>query len=160
LGDSGVGKSSILLRFTENRFLDELIKPPEFVFTILPIHGANVKLQIFDSCPKPKDLTETHSLPNFDGIIIVYDITNIETFNNVLNWIKQIDHYVSETIPKVLVGNKSDMITERNVTKEEGIQLATQHKLIFLETSAKAASNVIDAFRLMVHEIFSAREEY
>lgn len=83
------------------------------------------------------------------GIIVVYDITNQETFSNVQKWLQEIDRYACENVHKLLVGNKCDLVSERKVSTEDAKEFADQLNLNFLETSAKDSTNVEDAFTKM-----------
>ncbi|KFG41598.1 Ras small GTPase family Ras subfamily protein, partial [Toxoplasma gondii MAS] len=87
------------------------------------------------------------------GIIIVYDVTDRESFNNVKNWMMEIDKYAMEGVSKLLVGNKCDLTSKRTVTYEEGKEFADSCNMRFIETSAKNAHNVEQAFHIMASEI-------
>lgn len=87
------------------------------------------------------------------GIIIVYDVTDKDSFNNVKQWLNEIDRYACENVNKLLVGNKCDMESKRAVTFEEAKEFADSHSMPFLETSAKSATNVEKAFMTMASEI-------
>ena len=87
------------------------------------------------------------------GIIIVYDVTDRDTFDNVRTWITEIEKYSTAGVCKILVGNKCDMEDRRQVTYEEGKEFAGQFGMPFLETSAKATQNVDMAFDTMTREI-------
>lgn len=93
------------------------------------------------------------------GIIVVYDITNQETFNNVQKWLQEIDRYACENVHKLLVGNKSDLVNDRKVQYDQAAEFAASLNLIFLETSAKSSTNVEDAFTKMAKAIKEKLEE-
>ena len=89
------------------------------------------------------------------GIILVYDCTDEQSFNNIRNWIKQIETHAAKDVAKILVGNKCDMESQRQVSTDEGRELAEHYNVRFLETSAKDCKNVDEAFQLMTKEIKS-----
>ena len=93
-----------------------------------------------------RDETHHFGFSGAQGIIIVYDVTDRETFDNVRTWINEIDKYSTAGVCKILVGNKCDKESQRQVTKEEGQEFANQFNMPFLETSAKATLNVEEAF--------------
>ena len=148
IGESGVGKTSILLRFTDDYFSDKFMSTIGVDFKVkeLEVDGKHVKLQIWDSAGQERFRNITMSYyRNSSGIIIVYDVTNHTSFDHVNNWIEEVRKYVPGS-PLMLVGNKADLEDERKVQFEEGQELAEKHNLIFLETSAKTALNIEDTF--------------
>jgi Ras-related protein Rab-1A len=111
-------------------------------------------MQIWDTAGQERFRTITSSYyRGAHGIIVVYDVTDRESFKNVGNWMKEISRYASENVSKLLVGNKSDIEGKKVVTYEEGKELADQLGVKFLETSAKTAQNVEQAFLTMAGEI-------
>jgi len=91
--------------------------------------------------------------------MVVYDITNNESFTNIQRWLQEIDRFACESVNKILLGNKSDLENERKVPTSEGKRYADQLKLEFLETSAKSSVNVEEAFKKMAHCIKNNLEE-
>merc|ERR1712206_37800 len=89
------------------------------------------------------------------GIIVVYDVTDMESFNNVKQWLHEIDRYACENVNKLLVGNKSDLTAKRVVEHDQGKEFADSLGIEFLETSAKTAQNVEQAFLTMASQIKS-----
>eukprot|EP01120_Amphizonella_sp_Union-15-10_P013387 TRINITY_DN619_c0_g1_i1.p1 TRINITY_DN619_c0_g1~~TRINITY_DN619_c0_g1_i1.p1 ORF type:complete len:206 (-),score=43.35 TRINITY_DN619_c0_g1_i1:102-719(-) len=162
IGDSGVGKSSLLLRFADNTFTESFISTigVDFKIRTIEIDNMTVKLQIWDTAGQERFRTITSSYyRGAHGIIVVYDITNQETFNNVQKWLQEIDRYACENVHKLLVGNKCDLVNERKVPLETAREFAEQLNLIFLETSAKNSTNVEEAFMKMAQAIKSKLEE-
>jgi len=156
IGDSGVGKSSLLLRFADNTFSDSFIATigVDFKIRTIDINGAQVKLQIWDTAGQERFRTITSSYyRGAHGIIVVYDITNPDSFQNVRKWLQEINRYASENVQKILVGNKADLVSERKVSYEDAKELADELGVNFLETSAKNASNVELAFENMAKAI-------
>ncbi|KAG6669762.1 hypothetical protein CIPAW_01G266100 [Carya illinoinensis] len=148
IGDSGVGKSSLLLSFISNLVHD--LSPTigvDFKVKLLTIGGKRLKLTIWDTAGQERFGTLTSSYyRGSHGIILVYDVTRRETFTNVLDiWAKEVQLYsTNHECIKILLGNKE---TERAVTREEGLALAQEHKWFFLECSAKTRENVQQCFK-------------
>ncbi|KAL5975563.1 WD40 repeat protein [Asimina triloba] len=116
--------------------------------------GKTIKLQIWDTAGQERFRTITSSYyRGAHGIIIVYDVTDQESFNNVKQWLNEIDRYASDSVNKLLVGNKCDMTANKVVSYEAGKALADEIGIPFLETSARNATNVEQAFMTMAAEI-------
>ncbi|CAO2203741.1 unnamed protein product, partial [Urochloa humidicola] len=156
IGDSGVGKSCLLLRFADDSYLESYISTIGVDFKIRTVEqdGKTIKLQIWDTAGQERFRTITSSYyRGAHGIIVVYDVTDQESFNNVKQWLNEIDRYASENVNKLLVGNKCDLAESRVVSYEAGKALADEIGIPFLETSAKDATNVEKAFMTMAGEI-------
>ena len=111
------------------------------------IGDKTVKLQIWDTAGQERFRTITSSYyRGAHGIIVVYDVTDLDSFNNVKQWLHEIDRYASENVNKLLVGNKCDLVEKRKITTEMGKELAENQQLTFIETSAKESTNVEQAF--------------
>jgi Ras-related protein Rab-1A len=111
-------------------------------------------LQIWDTAGQERFRTITSSYyRGAHGIIVVYDVTDIETFNNVKQWLQEIDRYASEGVNKLLVGNKSDLVSKKVVEYQVAKDFADSLGIPFLETSAKNATNVEQAFLTMAKQI-------
>jgi len=158
IGDSGVGKSCLLLRFADDTYTESYISTigVDFKIRTVELDGKTIKLQIWDTAGQERFRTITSSYyRGAHGIIVVYDVTDAESFNNVKQWLHEIDRYASENVNKLLVGNKCDLASKRAVTYEQGKDFADSIGIEFLETSAKNATNVEKAFMAMCAQIKS-----
>ncbi|MCO5579745.1 hypothetical protein L7F22_033605 [Adiantum nelumboides] len=156
IGDSGVGKSCLLLRFADDSYLESYISTigVDFKIRTVELDSKTIKLQIWDTAGQERFRTITSSYyRGAHGIIIVYDVTDQESFNNVKQWLNEIDRFASENVNKLLVGNKSDLTAKKVVDTQTAKAFADEIGIPFLETSAKNASNVEDAFMTMATEI-------
>ncbi|CAN1259163.1 Ras-related protein RABD2b [Linum perenne] len=151
IGDSGVGKSCLLLRFADDSYLDSYISTIGVDFVCLFILMLIVSFHLqWDTAGQERFRTITSSYyRGAHGIIVVYDVTDLESFNNVKQWLSEIDRYASENVNKLLVGNKSDLTANRVVPYETAKAFADEIGIPFMETSAKNAANVEDAFMAM-----------
>jgi Ras-related protein Rab-1A len=156
IGDSGVGKSCLLLRFADDTYTESYISTigVDFKIRTVELDGKTIKLQIWDTAGQERFRTITSSYyRGAHGIIIVYDITDLESFNNVRQWLFEIDRFASEAVNKLLVGNKMDLEQKRVVQKETAKEFAATLDIPFLETSAKNSTNVEEAFLTMAAQI-------
>ena len=161
IGDASVGKSNLLLRYVYSTFNQEyqLTIGVEFGEKTEILNGKGYRIQIWDTAGQEqfRSITRTY-YKNSVCAIVVYDITRRETFDNVMTWIEDCKNNSPKTVFIVLVGNKSDLEDERQVTTEEGEEFATKYGLLFLETSAKTKKNVNEIFTKSV-ELISQRIE-
>mmetsp|Transcript_29843 Transcript_29843/g.30278 ORF Transcript_29843/g.30278 Transcript_29843/m.30278 type:complete len:206 (+) Transcript_29843:133-750(+) len=160
IGDSGVGKSCLLLRFADDAFTESYISTigVDFRFRTVKVEKKTVKLQIWDTAGQERFRTITSAYyRGADGIIMVYDVTNQESFEHVNDWLSEVNRYASEGTCKLLVGNKSDK-GDKVVSSEKARAFADSLGIPFLETSAKNASNVEEAFLTMTAELIKMRE--
>ncbi|KAF9313067.1 GTP-binding protein of the rab [Podila horticola] len=156
IGDSGVGKSCLLLRFADDTYTESYISTigVDFKIRTIELEGKTVKLQIWDTAGQERFRTITSSYyRGAHGIIVVYDVTDQDTFANVKQWLSEIDRYASEGVNKLLVGNKSDLTNKKVVEYTVAKEFADQLTIPFLETSAKSATNVEQAFMTMAKQI-------
>uniref|UniRef100_A0A803TDH2 RAB2B, member RAS onco family n=1 Tax=Anolis carolinensis TaxID=28377 RepID=A0A803TDH2_ANOCA len=145
IGDSGVGKSCLLLQFTDKRFLSShnLTVGVEFGSRMITINDKKIKLQIWDTAGQESFRSIARSYyRGAAGALLVYDITKRDTFNHLHTWLEDARKNSSSHIVIVLVGNKSDLEDQRVVQREEGEAFAREHGMVFLETSARTATNV------------------
>jgi len=156
IGDSGVGKSCLLLRFCDDAWTPSFITTIGIDFKIrtIELDGKRIKLQIWDTAGQERFRTITTAYyRGAMGILLVYDVTDDRSFNNIRTWHANIEQHASEGVNKVLIGNKSDWTDKRAVTEEEGRQLADELGIKFIETSAKINEGVEDAFFTLARDI-------
>ena len=161
IGDSGVGKSCLLLRFADDSWSDTYITTigVDFKIRTLELDGKVIKLQIWDTAGQERFRTITSSYYRVShGIIVVYDITNMTSLINVKQWMQEIDRYAKHDVSRFVVGNKSDLETQRAVPKETGQGFAASLGVPFMETSAKNSDNVGELFTEMAKEIKSRQK--
>jgi small GTP-binding protein len=157
LGDSSVGKTCFLLRFSDDTFTDNHISTIGLDYRLKMVKVSNddiVKLQIWDTAGQDRFRAITKNYyKGAHGIILIYDVTNQNSFNNIKNWISQIKENTSEKVKICLVGNKCDMDENRKIAYEDGQKLADEYGLKFFETSAKNNLNVEETFKFLIEEI-------
>jgi len=156
LGDSGVGKTCLLLRFADDIFSDTFISTIgiDFKHKNVEIDARKVKLQIWDTAGQEKYRTITSAYyRSAQGILLCYDCTDEKSFNNVVNWVRNIDEHANSNVNKVLVGNKCDMPDKRVISTEKGRALAQKYGIKFFETSARNNQGVSEAFMALAKEV-------
>ena len=158
IGDSGVGKSCLLLRFADDTYTESYISTigVDFKSRSIKLDGKTIKLQIWDTAGQERFRTISSTYyRGAHGIIVVYDVTNRASFDNVTRWLSEIDKYAREGVNKLLVGNKCDQDESgaRQVSKADGMAFAETKSIPFLETSAKMGTFVDTAFLMMAHDI-------
>ncbi|KAH7549982.1 hypothetical protein JRO89_XS13G0113600 [Xanthoceras sorbifolium] len=157
IGDSGVGKSNILSRFTRNEFCLESKSTigVEFATRTLQVEGKTVKAQIWDTAGQERYRAITSAYyRGAVGALLVYDITKRQTFDNVQRWLRELRDHADSNIVIMMAGNKSDLNHLRAVQEEDGHSLAEREGLSFLETSALEATNIEKAFQTILTEIY------
>lgn len=156
-----MGKSCLLLRFADDSFTESYISTigVDFRFRTVKVGDKYVKLQIWDTAGQERFRTITSAYyRGADGIIMVYDVTNQESFDHVQDWLQEVNRYSSEGTSKLLIGNKSDR-EDKIVTTAQGEEYASKLDMPFLETSAKTANNVEAAFLAMATQLIKRRDE-
>eukprot|EP01088_Endostelium_zonatum_P001068 TRINITY_DN11348_c0_g1_i1.p1 TRINITY_DN11348_c0_g1~~TRINITY_DN11348_c0_g1_i1.p1 ORF type:complete len:196 (+),score=38.35 TRINITY_DN11348_c0_g1_i1:59-646(+) len=162
VGDTAVGKSCLLLQFTDKRFqpVHDLTIGVEFGSRTLTIDDNQVKLQIWDTAGQEKFRSITRSYyRGAAGALLVYDITRKETFERLTTWLEDCKKYSNANIVIMLIGNKSDLDAKRQVSRAEGESFAKANNLLFLETSAKTAENVEEAFISTAKTIYETTQD-
>jgi len=158
IGNSTVGKTSIIKRFCKNKFTNSFISSIgiDFETKYVKIDNKTINLQIWDTAGQERYKVISRNYFNqSDGFIIVYDITNRKTFDDVVNWIEQIQELAGEYTKNIIVGNKLDLEKMRKVEKEEGKELAEKYNYIFFETSAQSGKNIDKAFDSLTRSILA-----
>lgn len=158
VGDSTVGKTSVLVRYVDDVFNPEFQTTigVDFKVSTLQIEGKIVKLQLWDTAGQDRYRNIVSSYyRGAHGIILMFDLTSPETFSRVEEWYEESQKYLATQIPRLLIGNKSDLTTERMVTKEDALELAERFAMQYIETSAKANSNVSEAIGLLAQQIIA-----
>jgi len=156
IGDSGVGKSCLLLRFSDDSFTPSFITTIGIDFKIrtIELEGKRIKLQIWDTAGQERFRTITTAYyRGAMGILLVYDVTDEKSFNNIRNWIRNIEQHATESVNKILIGNKCDMVEKKVVDSARGKALADEYAIKFLETPAKNSINVEEAFITLAKDI-------
>ena len=156
LGDSGVGKSSLLLRYTKNEFISDMRSTigVEFALKYITIDNYQLKIQIWDTAGMERYRSITNAYyKGAKGVIVLYDICRKKSFENVDKWIDDFKSKADDDAVIILIGNKSDLDDKREVSKEEGESKAQMNKFAFMETSAKDNNNVQKAFETLFSEI-------
>lgn len=149
IGDSGVGKTCILFRFSDDAFNTTFISTIGIDFKIktIELRGKKIKLQIWDTAGQERFHTITTSYyRGAMGIMLVYDITNAKSFDNIAKWLRNIQEHANEDVEKMILANKCDMEEKRVISKERGESIARENGIRFLETSAKTNVNIEKAF--------------
>ena len=162
LGNSSVGKSSIFLRFVDDIWNDTFVPTigVDFKIKTFEVDGKKVKLQIWDTAGQErfKNIISSY-YKGAHGILVMYDITDKESFKNITNWLIEIEKNAGKNILKVLVGNKCDLEDKRVISFNQGKEFADSYGLKFIETSAKKNLNVVEAFQTLGRELMNTNTD-
>ncbi|KAK1353088.1 RAB GTPase-like [Heracleum sosnowskyi] len=158
IGDSAVGKSNLLSRFARDEF-DQNSKATigvEFQTQVVQVDGKEVKAQVWDTAGQERFRAVTSAYyRGAVGALLVYDITRRPTFDSIKRWLDELNTHCDTTVARMLVGNKCDLEDIRDVSVEEGKNLAEEEGLFFIETSALDATNVNTAFENVIRAIYN-----
>ena len=158
LGDSTVGKTCFLLRYVDDSFLDlhmATIGLDYRLKTLILEEQKIVKIQLWDTAGQDKFRAITRNYyKGASGIILIFDVTNIKSYENIKKWINEIKEEISEKVSIVLIGNKIDNVQERKISKEQGEKLANEIDVKFFETSAKTGEGINESVFFLVKKIF------
>ena len=161
VGDSGVGKSCMLLPFVDQEYNETYISTigVDFRIKTVEMEGKKVKLMIWDTAGQERFRTITSSYyRGAQGVMIVYDVTSDRSFSNVKQWLSEIHRFAGENIEKVLVGNKSDQTSRKEVDYDTGKTLAEDLGIMFTETSAKNGNNIKQLFLSLASQILKNKQ--
>ena len=156
LGDAGVGKTSLMWRFSDDVFNHTYIPTIgiDFKLRTIEVQGQKVRLQVWDTAGQERfHAISVSYYRTAAGIMLVYDITRRRSFENITKWLRKIDEHAKEDVIKLLIGNKCDMEHPRAVMREEGEKLADEYDMAFFETSAKENESIDEAFECIVEEV-------
>ena len=158
VGDSGVGKTNLLTRFSKNEFSLESKTTIGVEFatkTITTENGKTIKAQIWDTAGQDRYRAIASSYyKGAVGALLVYDITKQKSFENIEKWLKELRDHGAEHMCTMLIGNKSDLANDRQVATEDAASYAEKEQMALLETSALDSSNVTTAFECVIKEIY------
>lgn len=156
VGDSSVGKSAIMMRFTDDNFFDGHVSTigADFKTKKVTVSGKKIALQLWDTAGQERFRTMTNAYyRGAHGLFIVYDITNRESFEHVKSWLEEVRRCTDSSVSVMLLGNKSDLNEKRSVSLHEVYAFTKKHNLSYLETSARDATNIGKAFLNLTKQI-------
>ena len=162
IGNSGVGKSSLFLRFVDDIWNDTFVPTigVDFKIKTFEIDEKKIKMQIWDTAGQErfKNIIASY-YRGAHGILLLYDVTDKDSFRNLSNWLIEIEKNGSKNVLKVLIGNKCDLEDKRVITYNQGKDFADTYGLKFIETSAKKNLNVSEAFETLGRELMNASSD-
>ena len=157
LGESKVGKTSLIKRYTKDQFGGVYLTTVgmDFQDKIIEIEDKKVRLQVWDTAGQERFRNVTKSyFQSSQGLLVVYDITDKDSFENINFWMENVKKNAPENVKLILVGNKCDLANERKVTIEDGENKARNYNIKFFESSAKDGTNVNELFFYLANEIY------
>lgn len=157
VGDSGVGKTCLLIRYKDGAFLSGAYISTvgmDFRNKVVSVDDYKVKLQIWDTAGQERFRSVTHAYyRDAHALLLLYDVSNKTSFDNTRAWLGEINEYAQDDVVIMLIGNKADIQQDRQVRFEDGERLAREYGVAFMETSAKTGSNVELAFMAVAREL-------
>ena len=159
LGDSSVGKTSILLKYISNKFDESSISTVgvDYMDKIIDYNKFKIKLQIWDTSGEEKFRTITKNFyRNADGLLVVFDLTKKESYDHIKSWINEAKEN-NDKLKTILIGNKLDLKDERIVTIDVAKQFAEKNNLKYIETSAKDGTNINESFQAIIDLLFDGK---
>ena len=157
LGESKVDKTQLIKRYTKDQFGGVYLTTVgmDFQDKIIEIEDKKVRLQVWDTAGQERFRNVTKSyFQSSHGLLVVYDITDRESFEKINFWMENIKNNAPENAKKILVGNKCDLANERQVSYEEGEKKASNYNIKFFESSAKEGTNVKEFFFYLANDIY------
>ena len=162
LGNSNVGKSSLFLRFVDDIWNDTFVPTigVDFKIKTFDIDDKRIKMQIWDTAGQErfKNIIASY-YRGAHGILLIYDVTDKDSFKNLSNWLIEIEKNSSKNVLKVLIGNKTDLEEKRVISYNQAKEFADSYGLKYIETSAKKNLNVNEAFATLGRELMLASED-
>lgn len=158
IGDTGVGKTNLLSRFSRDQFNPDSKSTigVEFATKTLELDGKTIKAQIWDTAGQERYRAITSAYyRGAIGALLLYDVSASLTFNSLTRWLKELRENADSNMVVMLVGNKCDLTETRAITTDEGVEFAKSQNLMFIETSARDSTNVQEAFSKLISEIVS-----
>ena len=162
LGNSEVGKTSFIMRYTEDSFSEIYLATIGIDFKVknIIINDKIYKLFFYDTTGQEKYKSISFNIiKNAQGIIIMYDITNKKSFESLKEWINNVKELKGKNFPMILLGNKIDKENERIISTEYGQDLANEYKIDFFETSSKTCINIQESITILINKILERREK-
>lgn len=162
IGDSGVGKTCLLCRFTDNEFHASHISTigVDFKMKTIDVDGIKVRIQIWDTAGQERYQTITKQYyRRAQGIFLVYDITSERSFQHIMKWASDVDEYAPEGVQKILIANKADEEQKRQVGARQGHKLAKEYGMDFFETSACTNYNIKESFTRLTELVLQAHKK-
>ena len=162
VGDSFVGKTNIMSKYLKNEFHEDskATVGVEFGSKQFTIEGHTIKAQIWDTAGQERYKAITSAYyKGAKGAFIVYDITRKNSFESVEKWVSDVTAVADKNVTIVLIGNKSDLEDQRQVTKDQGEEKSSKLEIAFLETSAFSGENLDKAFEMMINEVYKKCHE-
>ena len=156
LGNSGVGKTSFIMKFTDNTFQESYLATYgiDFKTKFVTINNYKYRVDLYDTAGQERFRSiSVNSIRMSDGVILIYDITNEISYENIYGWMDNIYQVKGKDFPVILIGNKCDKDEERVVSKEKGEEMAKKYNITFFEASNKMGTNIEEAGLKLINKI-------